>query len=353
MIRTYYLINFYIAILFLASCSSDNSTTFNKFPSTKIITGKRIEIDQNILLRSNRIFLADSILIVLEGKNEKYLYLFNVNNTKLIGTGGIKGQGPGELISPWLLIESNKKNSFCVYDMTTKRLNYFNIDSIRNNLNYRPNEYINFSPESGSCNFPAWISDSVLVSPGIFSSGRLAFIDLNGKLLKRSGKVPDKKSHKGVSNEFVLQAYQSVLTINPNTKDIAVCSRYADRIELYDSIGTERRIITGPQGFIPKYRIGKAMGSAVLIQDKKIRFGYIDVVSDEKYIYALFSGRTRLELQGKANYGNFIFKFDWDGNPITMFELDSLLLSITIDKKNKIIYGITNDKNVKIISYKL
>jgi hypothetical protein len=323
--------------------------SFQKFPEIKQLKNKTINIDQKILLSSNRILFIDSILIILEGKNDSYLYLFNPNNGKLLGNGGIKGQGPGELIAPWLLVDNYSTNSFGVFDLAVQRYVNFSIDSLKTNGNYRPKTYFNFMPEVGFCNYPAWICDSILVTPGSFSSGRLAFINSKGKLIKRVGSVPNKRVN--VTNELALQAYQSVMTVNLQKKLIAVCSRYADRMEIYTIDGEEKKVVTGPDGFLPKYSIGSAMGNPVMILDKKTRFGFIDVVSDENFIYALYSGKSRVELPGKANFGNFIFKFDWEGNPIALYKLDELLLAITFDKKNKIIYGIKQEENESIIAY--
>jgi len=347
-------LNKYFAILLFitltVSCSNEKPT-FNKFSDIKLLKGKQLEIDQDVLMSSNRILLIDTILVVLENKRDKFLCLFDIHSGKLICEGGTKGRGPGELITPWTLFESNLDNSFIVFDATARRFNYFFIDSLIINPNFKPSIRINLNIEYGMLSYPLFISDSILVSPGIFSDGRLIFFDTQGNFIKKTGEIPNKKLHRNAPDEIIQQAYQSVMSIDPNKEKIAILTRYSDRLELYNNEGIAIKTVMGPIGFVPKFIVGNAMGDAILVQDQSTRFGYIEVVSDDKFIYALYSGKTRSENPGKANFGKFIFKFDWNGNPISMYELDDLVLSITLDRKHNIIYGLKEDTIPKIISY--
>lgn len=83
------------------------------------------------------------------------------------------------------------------------------------------------------------------------------------------------------------------------------------------------------------------------------RAGFLDVACTDKYVYALYSGRVLSDDLFTAYYGNHIFVYDWDGNPVKHYVLDKDLFMLNIDEDNGTLYGVSNDPEGCILEYKL
>jgi hypothetical protein len=95
-------------------------------------------------------------------------------------------------------------------------------------------------------------------------------------------------------------------------------------------------------------------GKSVLVMDsQKIRFGYIHAAATDRLIFALYSGRSRDDSPGKANFGEDIHVFDWSGNLLQAFKLDHDVLTIAIDQKGEILYAIRHYPTVALLAYDL
>ena len=65
-------------------------------------------------------------------------------------------------------------------------------------------------------------------------------------------------------------------------------------------------------------------------------------------VFILYYGELSEDFNGE--YYKLIV-FDWNGNPLRMYELDTHLFSITVDYEHKILYGITNSPEYRIIKF--
>lgn len=79
-------------------------------------------------------------------------------------------------------------------------------------------------------------------------------------------------------------------------------------------------------------------------------FGFCDITSSEKYIYALYSGRTYKSYKNNVDKGKIIFVFDWNGQHIETIHLDEECISISYDSNSENLYTlIETGENKEII----
>ncbi len=140
--------------------------------------------------------------------------------------------------------------------------------------------------------------------------------------------------------------------MHPGGTLIVVVTRHADQIEIFELDGTLKKVIKGSLDFVPIYETQYAGGYATMATGKDLRFGYIDVTVTATHFFALYSGRTRGEYPGKANFANLIHKFTWDGELVQVFELDRDVLMITVDEEEKTLYGTQLYPIPEIVVYK-
>ena len=63
------------------------------------------------------------------------------------------------------------------------------------------------------------------------------------------------------------------------------------------------------------------------------------VLTTEKYIYALYSGRTREEEGTESYEANDILLYDWEGNPVVNYKTDRFIRNIKYDEDEEIFYS--------------
>jgi len=100
---------------------------------------------------------------------------------------------------------------------------------------------------------------------------------------------------------------------------VYIFSLNADLIEKYNGDGKLLKRIQGQEFGLPKRKLDIVNGQQFSVDDGG-KVAYLWVDTDENYIYALYSGELREELDNLS--ANKIHKFDWDLNLIKAYELD-------------------------------
>ena len=127
--------------------------------------------------------------------------------------------------------------------------------------------------------------------------------------------------------------------------------RHGSLLEIYDGNGERTHLIDSDDSFRPVYTVGTSDGNSYMQSGDELRFGFINVRFEGDFIFGLYSGRSRGEAPGRANFGNKIVVFDMNGNVIESFRLDSNLIAIRPDERNNRILGIRHDPSPAIVSY--
>lgn len=303
----------------------------------------------NSLGMPGKIMLLDSTIIIIDYKplpGFPYIQTYG-SDTKYIRSYGKQGQGPNEMLDPWKVFpDPVSKNKFWIYDVILHRVTKFSLDSTVTN------KYITL--EGAMSYNPVLLENGLIISPGFgLTKGRLAVYDTTGKMLKIIGEIPP-----GIKENVPVPvhqvAYQSILKVKPDGSFLVLAVRYADMLELYRTDGILVKRIHGPFNREPVYSVDILNGSPVMaIDTKNSIIGYIDIALTNKYIYALFSGRTIDEYHEKAAYGNYIHVFDWNGDILSIYKSDSDLLSIAVNSDESLLYAIQYYPKVSIVVYSL
>lgn len=289
-------------------------------------------------------------LTVLDGAADSVVHVLRAEDGSYVRSLGRRGAGPREFKGAWTLGDS-EGDELWVYDLSVRRMTRIDlgvpVERAGEPLPMRSfNLVSSLTPTD-----PRWCGDTVLVSPGFFVDGRIARFNPAGELVRTVGAVPEDGS--GMPPTVRQEAYVGRLAVDPAGRRLAIATRHADRIEIYRCDGTLLGRVRGPFGFDPVYGTARGRNGPIMSTGDDLRFGYVDVAATGKYIFALFSGRTREGYKGDSSFGRFVHVFSWDGRLLRVVEADSDLLAITVDPAANTLYAIRHAPSPAVLAFPL
>jgi hypothetical protein len=320
---------------FFFSCGNNNTKKDRLFSEEKKIVFNAMNTGES-LGRVFSIKSKDNYLIVIEKNMDTQLQLID-KKTKACYKFGRSGQGPEELLQCGDVIEGDNKH-IEVYDAQKQTLFKFNMDSIiKRKEDCRPEAQIKVPM------YPLSISrlrEGAYVALGLMSGmKRFIFIDGNGKVISMEGALPEKKMN-NINDIVHAFAYWGRLTTNQKENKIAVCTNYAGMIQIYDCKTGKVQLIKEHNLFSADYK--EVDGNFAVTP--QTRWGYLSIDSNEKFIYALYSGRNQMENpDGSFSVSGIIHVYDWEGNPVCRLLSDRKLQTICVDDENNL-YGYDVEK---------
>lgn len=269
---------------------------------------------------------------------------------QLLASFGRKGQGPGEFSAIRTIQPTPDGRNVWLYDPGNTRLTLLDVEAV---VAKRGNAVLQTLALRSSL-LPmnaVRLSDTLIASSGLFTAGRLALFTATGDLRRVVGPLPPTRD--GVPVPVAQHAYTGTLVRHPERPLLALATRHADRLEFYDPDGGLQRIARGPLGFEPVYQVQARGGVPFMATGDDLRFGYVDLVAAGDRLYALFSGRTRAERPGRANFGEQVHVFDWEGRLVQVVELDEPALSLAVEEDGRTLYAVRHDPEPAIVRYRL
>jgi hypothetical protein len=300
------------------------------------------------LVNPGSLVVAGRFLVVGDDA-ESFIKVFDRNSGSLVATAGRRGSGPGEFTGIWSLQAVDEGNSdFRVwgYDPNQLRLVGYELN--------RDGQPTYISPQvvlqsTGNPTSAQWVSPTMIAAVGLFHEARFILFDTAGRLLEKLGTVPL------ASDKFPIfaaqQALQPTLTVHPDGTRLAVASRYAGRVDIYDTSDGTSLTVKVPLPFDPPVSLAQRGNLTIFVSDQQTRFGYVGISSTKDRIFALFSGRTRAEYPGRAFEGSQVHVFKWTGEFEGAIELGTGVLAIGVDMAGEAIYAIVTDPAPAVWAY--
>ena len=284
---------------------------------------------------------VQSYLVLLDAHVKTPVHVIHAQTGKYLRKLGSYGKGPGEFTGPWSFDRRSPSSSkFWIYDLPLRRMTLLDLEKAFRNgpANRDYVEDIVVLQSEGTPLSPLWLGDTLIVSPGLFSGGRLAFFSPNGALIREAGAVPP--GPREIPVTVRQHAYQSTMKANADRNILVLANRFSDRLEFYKSNGEKLFDVRGDKMFDPVYEVGvNVLGDPIMKTNEKLRYGYIDVDTSGEFIYALYSGRKRSDFSGMASWGDTIHVFNWSGKLLYIYKLDRDAISIAIDDEKRTLYA--------------
>ncbi len=292
------------------------------------------------LLYPRRVYLYNDLLFITDKNNRNgSILVFDKVALKPRKAFGELGPGPGQFESIQNLAFG--RNYLFVYDMTGNKIVYYHTDSLLTQKNYTFGGYLQLQ-DHRNIDFDI-INDTTFIISIYGGANRLRLIDRHGNTLSAFLSYPplaNKYHTPAYDFRYQVKAniYQSKISVNPQKNRLVMSHSFTSLLQLIDlETGQLLKNIVGPdKNFPPEYKLTQDGRSYV---PKDYNLGYLAaIIATENFVYILYHGKP---------FGNFqsneIFKFDWNGNPISRILLDKEVYFFAVDEANEAIYGIQEE----------
>lgn len=276
--------------------------------------------------------VADSELLVIDRYRGEAIVAVDRRTGAVVRSFGAPGEGPGEFESPMSLVVDG--DEVAVLDPGVNRITWLRRNESASGFGLAGITSIRAA--AVPTDFARLPNADFLVS-GLIRDRRLALLDPSGRLLRAVGRMLPDSLPGPVFGEVV----QGNLRASPQADRVVLSSRFASRIDIVDGRTLHQTAAWGPERFQP--HAGRY----------ETRFGYLDSAPMRDGFLALYSGRTRGDFPGRANYGATIHEFDWDGKLRAVYELDSDVIAIAWSEEDRLLYAARHDPVPGVVVYEL
>jgi hypothetical protein len=344
-------------IIFLAIILTSCSKNSKKNPDFKLSSFiEKINIKNGSFLFDDKIELMDprklryhpdSFLVIQELGTNKMIKIIDLK------TGNIqkilkKGKGPKEVISAWGVYIIGRN----IWVFGSKQKKLIKISPADNRKFEISNEFILDDKYvfGGTMN-----SDTSYIALSFGDSTRLSFFNNNGELTKKMGGFPSFINDKTISPNNDI--FDSTVAASKNGKKIVLACYDTDIIEIYDIKKGLQHRLQGPYGHSFSINKKTIEGNFTMFLHEPMFYAYGNAIGRDEGFYIGYRGlvnptRRKLESSNEG-YPNKIFYFNWDGQPLKLFEFEQHLIAFDLNTEENKMYCIIRTPEPKIKVFNL
>ncbi len=329
----------------------DHKFNLRSFKDHKVLQGSKLDL--GTVLAPLRIFHHDSLLFVTAEGVDKIISIYNQHkNFIIIGNIVQRGMGPDELLSV-VRMDFNPDGTFWAHDIITGRLKKFQLEINNDTIN-------TIVKNSVSLKWPvmnAFLLESNTIgttTQEIRPFKRFHIYDSLGNRITEVGDYPIYE--RDIPPTAAVEVYNAWVGIHPDKSKFVLIHELTDLIEFYNSEFTLMKRVQGPHNFVPEFELQQRGNSMAMVRKFDLtKFAYQGVVANDSLIFMLYANGETVSKEDdpeETAHFKFIIAIDWEGNPLYVFELDHAVISICVDWKNRIIYGLNRiESEVYAFSY--
>lgn len=288
------------------------------------------------------IYSFDNYTILVEPKLDFLLASYNVSTQKYQRKLK-KGRGPQEFLDIQQINRATNDSSFFVMDTYTQKTFVYSFK--HDSLIITDTLKIPSSTASFCC-------DNNLIIGSLSGEKQRFFIkDARTDSIQYFGANINIRDY---PNEILSQTLTGFSYNSTKQKRMAFFSLYGDFFEIYDYSNPQTiTLINQTIMSLPVFKTETIRGKNVAVFSPKTNIGVTSLTGNDKYIFALYTNHTFKDAEALKNnlfYGNKILVYDWNGNAITILQLDQNVKSICYNKKDDKIYAINfNEKGPQVL----
>lgn len=344
---------YFLLIAILSSCGENLKKHYPRyvdFPETIHRQTKVISIDTALFRYPFRIRVKDSIALILDLHHpDYYFHAFTYPAWKPIVSFGRRGEGPDEMLSAetFRFVSSD---SIWALDANKMQLTRWHI-RIADGTAMRE-EAIDLDKELVRA-LDFQLTRSGFLIPDYLGEHRFRVTDLAGHPVSSGGYIPTEQGGNEVARPALAQAWRSFIDLDAGRQLLVMASQLGEVLEIYHLDGDSSQVVYGPHGE-PEFQVRDGYGIPTGIM------GFSDVQITDRYIYAVFHGRSFREINASYDRGikpedggHFIYVFDLDGRPVRQYMLDRAIYGIDVHEAEGVIYATDVNRDEPIVEIKL
>lgn len=341
-----------ITIILLFSCKENKvkNKTIDSLKKQYYLTGNKLNINPDKLNSTGKLILfeKENCIIKENNRGEYMLEKIYYKKDSLEYLAKI-GNGPNEYLQA-RLIGKTEEHTYDIIDIKTNKVITYNLsDSIIKSIKLEKFTLDAISTKDG------YIGTGCFEEVDKNEHSRFSIFNSSGEFVKSFGKFPDDGNNSPKSSKLL--AYQGRYTYNSLFNRFAYISRAGIIFEIYQLDKENPTLLKYYHEISPSY-LNNNRGNKIQATHKKDQFfGYTDIYSTNKYIYALFSGKKPNEhkkegIEG-AEKSKEIHVFNWNGEKICSYNTDIELLNIAVSSNEKKLIAIAWDNDYILYSFNL
>lgn len=336
-----------VVMSLLMNCTPDKKSGFadvhrtftvKSFKERKLLNSSKLEL--GTVLAPLFIFFHDSLLFVVSDGLDENISVYNAaKDYSPLGSFVQRGAGPEEMLSVSRM-DFNPDGTFWAQDIVRGQLKKLE-------LVLRTDTVYSITRESISLRWPELnvffiYPDKVgITTQDINPLSRFYVHDMQGNRKREVGEYPSYERE--IPATAMVEVFNGWVSVHPDKTKFLLAYEWTDLVEIYNSEFDLVKRIHGPHIFLPEFEL-KARGSSTVMRRKAdmTKFAYQGLTSSNEVIFLLYAnGKTVPKGAGDEDFHfNTIVTMDWDGNPQALYELDHKVISICVDWKRRIIYGL-------------
>lgn len=319
------------------------------------LTGEKYEIEE--ITNPRGLLLTDDFILVFERKNiyDKKFHVIDKESGKYLRSKGKDGMGPGEITVISQIEEAEESGKVWAYDPEIRKFSKYDLrdSSLLAEEEFRSPETSFFLTEL------TWTKNQSLFGGAVDGMTKYLHLTRDGDTLHLMGnwrdhvknwELPNGYQPEDLDANLISSIFQGPIKSSPNGEMVVKAGRSVDYIDIINLDGYHTKTIIGPSPELQHFDIGYSMGYQMpdFGRDKTTR--YSDVTLGQDSFFTLFRGKPFRELSSPDNL-NRVFEFDYEGNILNQYQLDMPVYGIAVDEENRIIYGVTVDREPNLVRF--
>lgn len=304
---------------------------------------QKYDLEKYGIYRPSDIHKKDNLYILRDVSDDFTVKIWNTTTDKVY-QGVPKGNGPNEVVLLGGI--QLQDDQILLYDIQRKSIKEMVLSEAGSTIKLREKRKLSESDR------PFIIANrgENIVASGLFRTSWINYYDSDNKLLSSLDFPVFAEQEQLTELEKSLIYMSTLLSIKPDQSKVACATKCGAVISISECDSDKLTEIVQLNYFPAEVETNQFTGVAYT---KNHKTGFCDIACDDEFIYVLYSGRTRESHGLDMHYCQYLLKYDWNGNPITRFELEVPLFSMDYDPNTKLLYGVGNDPEGCIFIYNI
>lgn len=337
-------------LLLLCGCNPEEKEyeTFDAFPGETFLNHQLIRIPP-VLFKPMNILLLKDALVVIDFKSDYFFHVFSYPGFTYSGSFVHRGHGPEEETFIHPSLQQTGENQFACqtinfihrveYDPASERLAITESLEVPGNLF----ELQQLFPLGDR--YVAWNSSDD------FSTELMAYNPSGDKSSSFGAPPPDYGRELSVAQQKMIS--DKIFSVRSDQTRFAALYYYFPILRIYAADGSllkETRF--NNHQLFPEAAITE---NRTPLQNNQLMNNYQNIMSTDKHIYGLYSGKTHEERSenNHSDFSNEIHVWDWEGNPIRKILLDQEIYSFDVTTDDRILVGSSLHHMDQLFRYEL
>ena len=329
--------------------ADEKTRVYLHFPQEVRLEGEGYVVEEALMRYPFRIRQVGDYVYILDLHGaDHFCHIFSKEDMSTVASFAARGNGPQEVIQA-LSMEVCGADSIWVFDTNKCELGRWSYSVVEDSVVLK--ESIKVENRLSHSAHWTYANDSLFFFTDRTGENRVLKSNVRGEIVEKIGGIPASKKVDGVGKATLAQAWKSYINYHPGKQLLAVATQLGDVIEIYNLKEGTRKTLYGPHGD-PQYMVvsnGWAAPTGIM--------GYSDIQVTDRYIYAVFHGRTFKEIaqdpEGTPDGGEYIHVYTHEGVPVCRMTLDHAIYGIDVDEEAGIVWATDVNTEEQIVKYRL